>query len=172
MKHVIKSSDQARFVDVICYSNITLRGTVVVMSSVVNFYTFFLLGHSQLVDIKGYLSTLGRATVTDLGLVLGVLFTTMRDLPNDDFLNRVITLWLDKADNVGSMGEPSWRALVKGLRHKQLHQNGIANRIAKDHCITDVQSQGRLPYCSVYMYIVGGLGPIFLFEDGCMAASS
>ena len=135
-----------------------------VESSVVNFYTFYLLGHSQLVDIKGYLSTLGRATVTDLGLVLGILFPTMRGLPDDDFLNRVITLWLDKADNVGSMGEPSWRALVKGLRHKQLHQNGIANRIAKDHCITDVQSQGRLPYCSAYTYIVCGLGPIFYLK--------
>ena len=117
-----------------------------------NFYTFYLLGHSQLVDIKGYLSTLVRATVTDLGLVLGLLFPTMRGLPDDDFLNRVITLWLDKANNVGSMGEPSWRSLVHGLRHKQVHQNGIANRIAKDHCITDVESQGRLAYCSAYMY--------------------
>ena len=117
-------------------------------------------GHCHLVDIKGYLNTLGRPTVTDLGLVLGVLFPTMRDLPDDDFLNRVITLWLDKADNVKSRGEPSWRSLVHGLRHKQLRQNGIANSIAKDHCIMDVQSQGMLPHCSAYMYTEYSLGPI------------
>ena len=103
-------------------------------------------GHCHLVDIKRYLNDLGRTTVTDLGLVLGVLFPTMRDLPNDDFLNRVITLWLDKADSVMSKGEPSWRSLVQGLRDKQVRQNGIANSIAKDHFITDVQSQGMLPY--------------------------
>ena len=110
-------------------------------------------GHCHLVDIKRYLNDLDRATVTNLGLVLGVLFPTMRDLPNDVFLNRVITLWLDKVDSVMSKGEPSWRSLVQGLRDKQVRQNGIANSIAKDHCITlDVQSQGMLPYCSAYMY--------------------
>ena len=74
----------------------------------------------------------------------------MRDLPNDHFLDQVITLWLDKSDNVESRGEPSWRSLVRGLRHNQVRQNGIANSIAKDHYITDVQSPGMFPYCIAY----------------------
>ena len=114
----------------------------------------FFPGHDQLFDIKCYLNDLGRTTVTNLGVVLGILYPTMRGLPDDDFLNRMITLWLDKADNVGSRREPSWRSLVHGLQHKQVRQNGIANSIAKDHCITDVQSQGTLRYCSAYIYIL------------------
>ena len=98
-------------------------------------YTCYFPGHKQLFDIKCYLNDLGRTTVTNLGVVLGILYPTMRDLPDDDFLNRVVTLWLNKADNVGSRGEPSWRSLVQGLRHNQVRQNGIANSIAEDHCI-------------------------------------
>ena len=118
------------------------------LSSCISIYYFS--GHDKLVDIKGYLKTLGRPTVTNVGLVLGLSFTTIRDLPNDHhFLNQVITLWLDKADNVGSKGEPSWRSLVLGLKHDTVRQNGISNNIAIHHCTTDVQlSQGMLPYCS------------------------
>ena len=93
---------------------------------------------------------MNRKSVTDLGLVLGLQYTTVRDLPNDHFLDQMITLWLDKSDNVQSKGEPSWRSLVRGLRHKQVRQNGIANSIAEDHCITGVQSPGMLralPLC-------------------------
>ena len=93
---------------------------------------------------------MGRKSVTNLGLVLGLQFTTVRDLPDDYFLDQVITLWLDKSDNVESRGEPSWRSLVWGLRHKQVRQNGIANSIAEEHCTTGVQSPGMLrvlPLC-------------------------
>lgn len=90
-------------------------------------------GHAQFTDIKGYLVTLGRENVINLGLVLGLRFATLRDLPTD-FLNHMITLWLDKADDVLSKGEPSWRSLIQGLRSNQVRQNGIANTIARDHC--------------------------------------
>ena len=93
----------------------------------------YFLGHGQLTDIKGYLVTLGRGNVINLGLVLGLQFATLRDLPTD-FLNHMITLWLNKADDVLSKGEPSWRSLIQGLRNKQVRQNGIANTIATDHC--------------------------------------
>lgn len=91
-------------------------------------------GHAQFTDIKGYLVTLGRPNLTNLGLVLGLRFATLRDLPTD-FLNHMITLWLDKADDVLSKGEPSWRSLIQGLRSNQVRQNGVANNIARDHCV-------------------------------------
>ena len=102
----------------------------------------YFLGHGQLTDIKGYLVTLGREKVTNLGLVLGLRFATLRDLPTD-FLNHMITLWLDKADDVLSKEQPSWRSLIQGLRSQQVWQNGITNKIAIDHyegmcCLTVV----------------------------------
>jgi len=56
----------------------------------------------------------------------------------------VITSWLNKADNVESKGMPSWRALVRGLRDKQVRQNGIATNIARDHHTRGV-SNGQPP---------------------------
>lgn len=111
-------------------------------------YTCYFPGQCDLVEIKQYLKDMGRTAVTNLGLVLGILYPTMRALPDNDFLNEAITLWLDKADDVTIRGEPSWRTLVKGLRDDQIRQTGVANNIAKEHCTTDGQSQSTLP-CTV-----------------------
>ena len=96
-------------------------------------------GHDQLGDIKQYLSTLGRTNVTELGQALGLRYTTLRDLPQSGFLDQVMTLWLDEAEDVLKKGKPSWRSLVQGLRDKLVRQNGIANKIAKEH-----RTQGML----------------------------
>ncbi len=93
----------------------------------------YLPGHDQLDAINHYLSTLGRDNVTKLGQALGLRYTTLRDLPHGEFLNEVMTLWLDEAEDVLKKGNPSWRSLVQGLRNKIVQQNGIANRIAADH---------------------------------------
>lgn len=118
----------------------------------------YFLGHGQLTDIKGYLVTLGRGNVINLGLVLGLQFATLRDLPTD-FLNHMITLWLNKADDVLSKGEPSWRSLIQGLRNKQVRQNGIANTIAKDHC---TQTEGI--YTSLLFYTLNSFNVATVFE--------
>ena len=93
----------------------------------------YLPGHDQLGDIKSYLNTLGRTNITELGQVLGLRYATLRDLPHGGFLNEVMTLWLGEADDVLKKGKPSWRSLVQGLRNKLVRQNGIANKIAKEH---------------------------------------
>ena len=115
------------------------------------------LGDDQLVDITHYLVNLGRQEVTTLGLVLGLYFNTMRNL-QDDFLKVVITFWLNKADSVEKKGVPSWRALVRGLRDKQVRQNGIAANIARDHhtrgmcCLTAVCSVRSSRPISFYVF--------------------
>lgn len=93
----------------------------------------YLPGHDQLGDIKSYLNTLGRTNITELGQVLGLRYATLRDLPHGGFLNEVMTLWLGEADDVLKKGKPSWRSLVQGLRNDLVRQNGIANKIAKEH---------------------------------------
>lgn len=91
----------------------------------------YLPGHGQLGAIKHYLKDLTRQNITDLGLVLGLWLPTIGDRP--DFLNHVMSQWLNQVDNVASKGKPSWRSLVQGLRNEQVRQNGIANEIAEDH---------------------------------------
>ena len=110
-------------------------------------YMWYLPGHDQLGDIKHYLSTLDRYNVTELGQALGLRYTTLRDLPHGGFLNEVMTLWLDEADDVLKKGKPSWRSLIRGLRNELVRQNGIANKIAADH-----RTQGMFAlYCSIYV---------------------
>ena len=155
-----ESAQSYIFTDLTLYSDMTLgeRTSQNLSVSIMKQLCCF-LGHGQLTDIKVYLVTLGRENLTNLGLVLGLRFATLRDLPTD-FLNHMITLWLDKADDVLSKGEPSWRSLIQGLRSQQVRQNGIANIIAKDHCI---QSKGIyvLSYCCIcngFQYTILGLG--------------
>ena len=94
---------------------------------------FYLPGHGQLGAIKHYLNVLGRPDITDLGQALGLWYITLRDLPPNEFLDQVMTLWLNGVDDVSKKGTPSWKSLVKGLRDQTVRQNGIANKIAKDH---------------------------------------
>ena len=100
-------------------------------------------------DIMRYLKTMGRAGVTNLGLVLGLQYTTINDLLGDAFLTDVVTQWFGKAENVLSKGTPSWRSLVKGLRDKLVQQNGIANKIAEEHC-----TQGMCCFSALCKYII------------------
>ena len=95
-----------------------------------------------------YLVTLNRNDVINLGLVLGLWFTTLVNLPNENLINHMLCLWLQEADSVGSKGKPSWKSIVLGLRDKQVRQNGIANTIAKDHCFTGLQKvHGKCCFC-------------------------
>ena len=49
-----------------------------------------------------------------------------------EFLDNVITAWLNKVDDVTKNGTPSWSTLVAALRNPRIGQMGIANKIAED----------------------------------------
>ena len=82
----------------------------------------------------GYLHTLDKNQLTNLGLVLGLSLHRVRGLMDSTtFLGDMILTWLSQADQVAARsGVPTWRSLVKALRHELLGQNGIANQIATD----------------------------------------
>ena len=82
----------------------------------------------------GYLHTLDKSQLTNLGLVLGLSLHRVRGLMDSaTFLGDMILSWLSQADQVATKsGVPTWRSLVKALRHKLLGQNGIANQITTD----------------------------------------
>ena len=140
MKIIHQLSSELYFFDINCYLECSPQSATychlvscISIMSVSLCYMYYLPGHDQLGDINSYLSALGRANVIELGQVLGLRYTTLRDLPHGGFLNEVMTLWLNKADNVLTKGKPSWKSLVRGLRNGLVRQNGIANEIAADH---------------------------------------
>ena len=53
----------------------------------------------------------------------------MRD--SETFVDDVIAAWLRREDHVEKGGMPSWRTLVRALRHPRIGQNGLANDISK-----------------------------------------
>ena len=94
----------------------------------------FHAGENELVDIMGYLHKLDKSQLTNLGLVLGLSFHRVNGLMDSaSFLSGLVLSWLSRADQVATKsGVPTWRSLVKALRHKLLGQTGIANEIATE----------------------------------------
>ena len=104
-------------------------------SYIITMYTSLLFpGEDDLVDIMGYLHTLDKSQLSHLGMVLGLSRHRVKGMKDSDcFLEDMISLWLQQADNVMTKsGVPTWRSLVKALRHDLLGQNGIASRIATE----------------------------------------
>ena len=92
-------------------------------------------GEDDLVDITDYLMELDKSHIYNLGLVLGLARRHVNDFKqncdsNIEFLDAVLLHWLQRVDRVG---EVSWLALVKALRHPRLGQTGIADKIASQH---------------------------------------
>ena len=80
--------------------------------------------------MSSHLLCLNREQIWSLGLVLGLLSTTLvpiRDSPT--FLDDMLLAWLQGADCVASTGGPNWLALVKGLRHRRLGLDELAESI-------------------------------------------
>ena len=78
-----------------------------------------------------------RIHIYNLGIVLGLRQPKIKDWKDysDTFLDDVIAAWLRREDHVMEKGEPSWGVLIKALKHLRVGQTGIANNIAKKHCI-------------------------------------
>ena len=74
-----------------------------------------------------------KAHIYNLGLVLGLRQTKLKDLRDSDtFLDDTISAWLRKEEKVTEKGDPSWTVLVNALKHPRVGQSGIADKIAKD----------------------------------------
>ena len=90
-----------------------------------------------MVDIMGYLHTLDKHQLNHLGMVLGLSRHRLKGmLDTPTFLDDMISSWLQQADQVATKsGVPTWRSLVKALRHQLLGQNGIASQIVMDQLL-------------------------------------
>ena len=97
------------------------------------FYCICLSDEGDQIDITTYLTPLDRTTVYILGQVLGLTQWKAKNMRESDiFLDEVIAAWLRREDHVEKKGIPTWRTLVKALRHQRIGQNGLANDISRD----------------------------------------
>jgi len=73
--------------------------------------------------------------IYNLGLVLGLSQQRVKgwlDSQAATFLDDVITAWLKREDMVVKKGAPTWKTLVKALRHPRVALLDAANKIVKD----------------------------------------
>ena len=68
-----------------------------------------------------------------LGLALGLNQGKVKRMrESGTFVDDVIAAWLRREDYVEKKGMPTWRTLVRALRHQRIGQTGLANDISKD----------------------------------------
>lgn len=90
-------------------------------------------GRSDMPEISSYLDGMGNAKILNLGVVLGLDFTKLKNnMSTSTFLLDTLHSWLQKEDDVMAKGIPTWRALVNALKSRGVGQGGIAAEIAKD----------------------------------------
>ena len=88
------------------------------------------------IDITDYLLELEKNHIYHLGLVLGLSQSRVKGMMDSSttFLDDVIAAWLRREDQVKYKGLPTWKNLVKALRHPRLNQNGVADKILVAKC--------------------------------------
>ena len=93
----------------------------------------FVSDDGDLFDITTYLANLDNDTVYTLGLALGLSQGKVKRMrESGTFTDDVVAAWLRREDHVERKGMPTWKTLVKALRHPRIGQNGLANDISKD----------------------------------------
>ena len=125
-----------------CYNNNIIEYVMhyyIIMS--VFYSVTFLTEIKHMEEICRYLNLLSQDNIFDLGLALGISYTSLCDYQESvssvkQFLRKVIAAWLRKQDYVEERGRiPTWENLVKALSDEQVRQNGIASTISKEKAI-------------------------------------
>ena len=85
-------------------------------------------------DVANYLIDLDHTHIYHLGIVLGLGSQKVKALQQTpvSFLDDVVSAWIRQENAVAEHGLPTWRTLVRALRHKRLGQEGIAANISHD----------------------------------------
>ena len=90
-------------------------------------------GIENLVDIISYLHALDKAGVFNLGVVLGLSYSRLRDMMDSlTFLQDMLAAWLQRVDQVLQTGAPTWKRLVEALKDPRVGQNALASKIEQD----------------------------------------
>ena len=90
-------------------------------------------GIEGIADIASYLHSLDRTPVFHLGLVLGLDYNQLKAMMDSPrFLDDVLAWWLQQADQVLSIGVPTWKRLVEALKDPRVGQAGLASKIEQD----------------------------------------
>ena len=95
-----------------------------------NFFSFF-TENADLKDVIEYLHNLSFSQFTQLGLQLGLLHTTLANIPHSvplDYGTNVMSSWLKLVDNA----QPTWNNLIKALKKDTVQGKVQAAKILKD----------------------------------------
>ena len=91
----------------------------------------------DLLEVTNYMLDLQQIHMYNLGLVLGLNQPRLKDMKaSDTFRDDVIAAWLRREDQVNERGVPTWKTLVTALRHPRVNQNGVADKVVEEKCIT------------------------------------
>ena len=89
--------------------------------------------HVDINNITGYLHSLDRVAVFNLGLVLGLDYSRLKAMiDSPTLLQDMLAGWLQRVDQVQMMGVPTWRRLAEALKDPRLGQNGLASKIERN----------------------------------------
>ena len=113
-----------------------LESSIFLIVAVVNIHaviTYFsqILGHGDFDDITECLEALmdDEKTIYSLGIALNLKQKAVKELReehSDTFLDDIITAWLEETDR------PTWRSMLKALKHRRVRRNSLADQIAED----------------------------------------
>ena len=108
----------------------------------------------DLVDVTDYLLHLGQTDIHNLGLVLGLSHPRLKYMSySNTFIYDMMAAWLQKEDQVMKRGVPTWKTLVKALRHPRGNLTGVADRIETEKLNVSQEltgkNQQRLKLCNL-----------------------
>lgn len=84
--------------------------------------------------VTDYLLDLQPADIHNLGITLGLSYSRLKSMESSEtFRNDMIASWLKKEDQVTEKGKPTWKTLVKALKHPRVKQEGVAKKIIEKH---------------------------------------
>ena len=88
----------------------------------------------DLLEVTDYLLHLRQNDIPNLGLTLGLYHPHLKSMRDSETLiDDMIAAWLQKEDHVTKMGVPTWKTLVKALRHPRVNQTRLAEKIETEN---------------------------------------
>ena len=90
----------------------------------------------DLVEVTNYLVDFQHNDMYNLGLTLGLYQPHLKNMKTSEtFRDDVIAAWLQKEDQVLKVGTPTWKNLVKALKHPRVKQTGVATKIVDERIV-------------------------------------
>ena len=82
--------------------------------------------------ITGYLVGVNSDILQNLGIALGIAPHRLQNIQPQTLAGVLVSLWLQRVDQVDERGGPTWHTLEQAMRHKIVGMTGTANDVLKE----------------------------------------